>query len=180
MNIWQLLLILTPLACTSPQIRPAKSDDLMFPHGRYQQSVDVKVIVPQHQQDFDFDCVVQKSSEEVLFYGYNSFGISLFKISEKSGQAVEAESSIPQIKKNQEFFIKVFKLVKSVVSIQKSDPRLKGDQIDLAQDGMTAHVNFSMPDSLGIPMKIDVSSPGQYEVKIKTSSYKLKSETGPR
>ncbi|MBC7370796.1 MAG: hypothetical protein H7326_04475 [Bdellovibrionaceae bacterium] len=180
MKYLYVLILLASLSCTTNQVRPVQSEDLLFPNGRYQQSVDVDVTAPQHKQDFDFDCVVQKSPDEVLFYGYNNFGFSLFKISEKSGQPIEAESSIPQIKKNQEFFVKVFKLVKTIFSLQKSDSRLKDQQIDLEQDGIKAHVTFSQVDALGIPLKIDVSTAGQYEVKIKTSSYKLKTETVPR
>jgi hypothetical protein len=175
-----LAFLVLPLACaTAPQVRPDAEADLLFPHGRYQQEVEVNVTIPQHKQNFDFDCVVQKVPEEVLFYGYNNFGFSLFKISEKPGQPIQAESSIAQIKKNQDFFIKIFQLVKTIVSLHKSDPRLKDNQIQLEQDGIQAHVTFSDLDALGVPMKMRVDTPGQYEVLIKTSAYKLKTDTTP-
>jgi hypothetical protein len=169
----------TLAACTHRQVRPEADADLLFPNGRYQQEVAVDVTATTPKQNFDFDCVVQKSPEEVLFYGYNNFGFSLFKIQEKPGQPIQAESSIEQIKKHQDFFIKVFKLVKMIMSLHKSDPRLKDQQIQIEEDGIAAHVTFSEPDALGIPLKMIVETPGQYHVAIKTSSYKLKTETVP-
>jgi hypothetical protein len=170
-GLWMLLLL---SACTTKQVRPEGEGDLLFPNGRYQQEVTVNVTATKPPQDFDFDCVVQKGPGEMLFYGYNNFGISLFKIREKAGSPIEAESSIEQIKKNQEFFIKIFKLVKTIVSLKKSDPRIRENQIQLSEDQIQAHVTFSEMDSLGIPLKMKVATPGQYEVEIKTGSYKLK------
>jgi hypothetical protein len=152
-------------------------EDLLFPDGRYQQEVNVDVTATNPKQDFDFDCIVKKDPEEMLFYGYNSFGISLFKIKEKKGQPIEAETSIDQIKKHQDFFIKIFNLVKTIVSLKKSDPRLQSNEIQLTQDNIQAHVTFSEYDSLGIPLKMVVETRGQYQVVIKTASYKLTTET---
>jgi hypothetical protein len=164
-------------ACAGKQVVPQGQGNLLFPDGRYSQDVEVEVTATKPNQNFDFSCIVQKKPQEMLFYGYNSFGFSLFKIKEIQGQPIEAESSIEQIKQHKDFFIKIFKLVKTIVSLSKDDPRRKGDEIQLDQDGISAHVTFSGYDKMGVPLNMVVETKGQYQVQIKTTSYKFTTET---
>lgn len=166
-----LLFLFLNFSCSGKEIRPQGQDSALFPDGRYLQEAEVSVTATKEKQQFDFNCIVQKQPQEFLFVGYNSFGISLFKIKQKANQNVEAESSIEQIKKNQEFFLKVFSLVKTILTLQKDDPRLVAHQIDLNEKGILATVKVSKYDSLGIPRQISIESPGQYSVKIQTNSY---------
>jgi hypothetical protein len=177
-------LIYTPflflLACASKQVVPSGQGQMLFPDGRYSQDVEVEVTATKPIQNFDFSCIVQKKPTEMLFYGYNSFGFSLFKIKEVDGQPIQAESSIEQINQHKDFFVKIFKLVKTIVNLKKEDPRRQGDEIQIDQDGIQAHVTFSGYDSLGVPLNMVVQTKGQYQVQIKTTSYKFMTETDRR
>ncbi len=164
------------LACASKQVVPQGQGQMLFPDGRYSQDVDVEVTATKPVQNFDFSCIVQKKPTEMLFYGYNSFGFSLFKIKEVEGRPIQAESTIEQINQHKDFFVKIFKLVKTIVNLKKDDPRRRGDEIQLDQDGIQAHVTFSGFDSLGVPLNMVVQTQGQYHVQIKTTSYKFMTE----
>lgn len=168
------------MACANKQVVPGGQDKLLFPDGRYSQDVEVEVTASKPVQNFDFSCIIQKKPQEMLFYGYNSFGFSLFKIKEVEGQPIQAESTIEKINQHKDFFIKIFKLVKTIVNLKKDDPRKRGDQIHIDQDGIKAHVTFSGYDNHGIPLNMLVETKGQYEVKIKTTSYKFMTETDRR
>ncbi|UYL09602.1 hypothetical protein B9G69_003325 [Bdellovibrio sp. SKB1291214] len=175
-----ILVVMLLSACAGKQVVPEEQGNLLFPDGRYSQDVEVEVTATKPVQNFDFSCIVQKRPKEMLFYGYNSFGISLFKIKEVQGQPIESESSIEQIKQHKDFFIKIFRLVKTIVNLRKDDPRRKGDEILLEQDGISAHVTFSGYDDLGVPLNMTVQTKGQYQVQIKTTSYKFMTEKDRR
>lgn len=174
-----LLLFFLGSACGSMQVRPSSQQDMLFPEGRYQQEVTVQIQASHPPQDFDFEAFVQKTPEELLFVGTNSFGISLFKIREHSGQAIEAESSLPQIREHQDFFLKIFKLVKVIVNLSRNDSGLKQHGMHLEVDGLSADVHFQDFDALGIPLQMQLESPGQYSVKIHTENYQLRKGIGP-
>lgn len=145
---------------------------LVFPHGRYNQDVMVDVKAKGHENNFDFSCIIKKNSEEFFFVGYNSFGISLFKIKEtKAG--VEMESSIKQINERKEFFLKVFALVKSLLSMEKNDPRLAKSAFPISFQGLSSQVSFLDYDEKGIPLKIRIVAESTYEIVIQTTGYEI-------
>jgi hypothetical protein len=166
--------VLATTACTQKQVRATSQNDLLFPDGTYNQDIDVSVLVPQAKRDFDFSGVVKKTPEEIYFVGYNSFGLSLFKIRDHQGQPLELETSIEQINRHREFFNKFYGFLKSVTTVRKSDPRLHDGKMTLQEQGMTANVIFSNPDPSGVPMKIEIESPGMYHLVIVNTSYRLK------
>ncbi|HRO66385.1 MAG TPA: DUF3261 domain-containing protein [Pseudobdellovibrionaceae bacterium] len=170
------LMFLSLAACAStPQTRSVSEADLLFPSAKYQQQVSVLITAPGQERDFDFSAVVRKVPDEMLFAGYSPFGFTLFTITEREGQLVQMDSSVEPILKNKEFFLKVFSLVKAILSVQKSDPRLQDNGISLTVEGLKARVEFSEYDPAGVPLQIDVGTAGQYQVKIRTESYKLMS-----
>ncbi len=159
-------------ACTSGSKKSVVESPLVFPDGRYFQNVEVKVSAQGYKNDFDFNCIVQKNSDSFLFVGYNSFGISLFKIKEVNGK-VEMESSIKQINEKKEFFLEVFTMVKTLLNTQKDDPKLKKPSFEVNFQKVKSTVKFKKHDHLGIPMGINVETPGVYEIEIETSRYEL-------
>lgn len=162
-------------ACASnPPMRPSgEAGRDIFPDGRYIQDVVVKVTAPTFKQDFDFSAVVAKSPNDLQFIGYNAFGISLFKIKQRGNDEPTVETSIKQIEERRDFFLKVFRLVKTIVRLPVDDPRLRKDQMEWEQDGLRSTVSFADYDSAHVPLTMKVESQGQYRVEIKTTSYKL-------
>jgi hypothetical protein len=160
----------------SKGLRHLQSKQFLFPEGRYQQEVVVDVIATTPAKNFEFDCIVQRKNDEILLVGYNSFGITLFKIRERSGAPIEAESTIEEITKNKDFFIKIFKLVKVINNLKRDDANYRGNEatIDVSpENSLPAHVVFANIDGLGVPMSFSVEAKGQYKVQIRTTSYKL-------
>lgn len=159
-------------ACTSGSKKSVIESPLVFPDGRYFQYVEVKVSVKNYKNDFDFNCIVQKNPNSFLFVGYNSFGISLFKIKEVNGK-VEMESSIKQINEKKEFFLEVFKMVKTLLNTRKDDPKLQNPSFDVNFQKVKSTVVFKKTDHQGVPMEIKIETPGLYEIEIETSKYEL-------
>jgi hypothetical protein len=146
---------------------------LLFPDGRYQQEVRVDVTAMKMKQSFDFDCLIQKSKDDMFLYGYNNFGISLFKIREKNGEPLQAEASVESIRKHQDFFVRIFHLVQKIMTLQRQDPRLVHNHIDLEADGIQSHVQFEDADKQGVPTHFIVEEKDQYRVDVKTTSFTL-------
>jgi hypothetical protein len=166
-----LVAVILVAGCVSKPVKPVESAYL-FPDGTYQQDVVVHVIAPGHESNFDFNCAVKKSPDQWLFVGYNSFGISLFKIRESNGD-IQMESSIKQINEKKDFFLKVFELVKSLVNIQKTDDRLKQKSFTVDFQDIKSTVEFSDYDQLHIPLKIKISTPSVYDILIQTTKYEF-------
>lgn len=161
------------VSCTSQQKKFIHDDvrqgQRLFPYGIYQQDANVVVMPPGlAPKNFDFSSVVRNDPEEFLFLGHNSFGFSLFKISQRKGGEIRAESSIDQIKQNEAFFLKVFQLVQLIFGLEKNDPRLKDDRIELQLDKLSATVEFAKYTESGIPEHFFISAPQQYKVEIRT------------
>ena len=160
--------------CGSMPKRPVVVDGRYFPDGKYQQSIDVNVTAPGMAKSLDFNAVLQIDPEISVLVGLGSFGITLFKIRQENHQAVEAETSIAEIRAHQEFFIKVFDLMQTIVHLERTDPRIRQSRIDLEVDGIKANVFFQSFDRAGIPVRMMIAAKGQYEVVVKTTSYDLR------
>ncbi|MGE0631837.1 MAG: hypothetical protein AB7O96_05490 [Pseudobdellovibrionaceae bacterium] len=177
-KVTQIVLSLLFVSCASAPVKKEVSSEdakasegLLFPHGRYQQEVEVKVHALGHEKDFDFNAIIYKSSEEFSFYGYNDFGISLFKIRQVEGSTVEMDSSIEEIKRNTDFFLKVFFMVRTILSLRKADPTIEGNKARLVVNGIESLVEFLELNKQGIPVRMKASSQKQkYEVDIKTDT----------
>jgi hypothetical protein len=156
------------------QVRSLSENDL-FPNGNYQQDVIVHVLAEGHRKDFDFNCLVQKNSDSFYLVGYNSFGVSLFKIKEADGK-IHMESSISEINNKKDFFLKMFSMVKTLIHIKSGDPRIKEDALDVDFQNVSSKVHFSEFDKAGIPLKIEISSSNIMNVQIVTTEYTFRSE----
>lgn len=159
-------------ACTSGSKKSVIESNLIFPDGRYFQDVEVKVSAKGYKNDFDFSCIVQKNPDSFLFVGYNSFGISLFKIKEVNGK-VEMDSSIKQINDKKEFFLEVFFMVKTLLNTEKNDPKLKNPSFEVNFQKVKSTVRFKKHDQQGVPLEISIETPGVVEIEIVTSRYEI-------
>lgn len=157
-------------ACTTPGPVATSNSSFVFPDGNYHQDVVVEVKAKGHENNFDFSCLVQKKPNSFLLLGFNSFGISLFKIKE-ADQKIEMESSVRQIYEKKEFFLKVFNLVKSLMIIEKNDPRLKKGHFEIQFQDIKSTVAFGNYDSLQIPLQIKIETPNLYQIDIQTTKY---------
>lgn len=167
------LIFLLIAGCASQQIGSGgTSSKLLFPDGNYQQEVEVQVMAKGHQDQFDFNCVVQKKPESMLLLGYNSFGISLFKIKETGGK-IEMESSIRRIQEKKDFFLKVFALVKTLFNVEKNDPRIQNGTLDVGFEDIKSQVFFQEMDASRIPLHLEIKTPELYQIEIRTVKYKL-------
>ena len=168
------LVFLFLAGCTHRQVqnRPVASTTL-FPNGNYQQDVVVHVLTKGHEKDFDFSALVQKNPESFHLVGYNSFGISLFKIKEENGK-ITIESSISEINNKKEFFLKVFSLVKTINNVPKDDPRIKNDSLKVEFQSTVTNIHFQNFDSAGVPLKIQIEAADLMQISVVTTKYEFK------
>ena len=159
--------------CQHPSIQKSTQTDLLFPNGNYQQDVVVRVLAKGHEKDFDFNCLVQKNPDSLHLVGYNSFGMSLFKIKEANGE-IKMESSISQINEKKDFFLKVFSLVKTLINIKKDDPKVKNDSLEVDFQNIKSQVHFKDFDQVGVPLKIEIQSSEVMQISIVTTQYTFK------
>ena len=153
--------------------RQSSNESLLFPSGKYMQSADAHIKTPKGDQNFDFNAVVKKNESEILFYGYSSFGLTLFKIHQNKEDPVQIESSIAEINKNKEFFIQIFFLVKQIFYLQVSNPNYKDQKIHFTLDRSEADVQFLEFDQNQIPKKILVETSNYSRVIILTKQYEF-------
>ena len=167
------LVILFLVGCQHAAVQKSSQVDLLFPNGSYQQDVAVHILAKGHEKDFDFNCIVQKNPDSLHLVGYNSFGMSLFKIKEADGE-IKMESSISQINEKKEFFLKVFALVKTLINIKKDDPRVLKDSLQVDFQNIQSNVHFKNFDQAGVPLKIEIESPNVMKIAIATTQYTFK------
>lgn len=161
------------VSCTQAPLKVISPSDFLFPTGSYQQDVTVKILAKGHEKNFDFNCIVQKNTDSLYLVGYNSFGMSLFKIKEANGE-IKMESNISQINEKKEFFLKVFDLVKTLLNVRRDDPRLKDDSYQVDFQNIKSHVHFAKFDPAGVPLKIEIESADVMQIAIETTQYTLK------
>ena len=152
-------------------IRLPDEQQILFPDGKYIQAAEAHIITPQGNKDFDFNAVVKKSATEISFYGFSSFGLSLFKIHQVQNQPIELKSSINEISKNKEFFIQIFSLVKQIFDLKSSDVDSKNHKVHFTLEKIQADVEFLEYDQHHIPKKIQVETSNQSKIQIVTTDY---------
>lgn len=146
-------------------------DCAVFPFGRYQQDVNVKAQTPNGEKKFDFNCVVVNDPDLTALVGHNGFGFTLFSVRETKGQSPEFSSSISDINKNKEFFMKVYALIKEIFSLKKGDPRWRGDQIAIDSGGIRSDLTMSEYDNARVPQKIAIQSGGKADIVVQTTAF---------
>ena len=160
-------------ACVSSRVNISDKQLLFFSDGQYQQEIHVEILAAQPKQVFDFNCLIVKNNNLMKLLGVNNFGITLFKIEESSNKDLIMDSSIDQITEHKDFLIKIFKLVKTIMSLEKKDPKIIRNEIKLQLEGLEANVKFASFDPSGVPSLMTVGVPNQYLVNIMTTSYKI-------
>lgn len=158
-------------------VRISSDDQLLFPNGKYMQSADAHIKTPKGDQNFDFNAVVMKAEQEISFYGYSAFGLTLFKIHQRQEGPVEIESSISEINKNKDFFIGIFKLVKQIFYQPHSKANSKNEKVHFVLDRIDADVQFLDFDQNQIPKTILVETSNQSKIIILTKEYTFTTET---
>lgn len=147
--------------------------DFLFPNGKYFQTAIAAIKTPGGNKNFDFNAVIHKSDAEVNFYGFSDFGISLFKIHQRGTDPVEIESSIAEINQNKDFFINIFFLVKEIIFIQISNPKLQNHEYNIETGAIRARVKFSEFDAQKIPLKFEITTTNESHITIKTTKYEF-------
>ena len=135
------------------------------------QSADAQIKTPEGDKNFDFNAVVKKSTAEISFFGYSDFGLTLFKIHQLEENPIEIESSVSEINKNKDFFLQIFKLVKQIFYLKRSDPNYKDHKLNFNWAQSQAVVEFLEFDQNKIPKKILVRTANQSQIIVTTKEY---------
>lgn len=195
--------ILILSSCVSTQIRPLTEINEIYPDGKYIQEISVDVEVQKNH--FEFNCGVLKSKSEFQMTGFNGFGLTLFKVREDSNHHLDFESSLSEIEKNREFFLKVYTMVKEIFYLKHTDHfekfrstnDLKNGQdskFSTTQDGSKLNYRkilktrfqnediesvlvLSEFDKNRIPLNTHLSSSPFYKVSAKTLRYEFRKDT---
>ena len=160
-------------ACSAPTIRPASVGSEYFPDGQYQQKVSVEVTASEPVKKFQFQALIKKKAGAFDLVGFSPFGFSLFSIHQQGEGAIQAESSVEEIQKNQAFFLKVFKLVRTITLLQRTDSRITQDRISLKIEDISTEVQLGPGDNAGVPTFLKVQAAGQYSVHVESGAYKF-------
>lgn len=160
----------------SAEVRPTEDKSLIFPEGQYMQSVEAHIVTTSGSKDFNFNILIKKEKEEIFFYGFSSFGISLFKMHQLNLNPVEIESSISEINKNKDFFMQTFSFVKEIFYLQKENSNLIQSHFNIRTKKIKASIQLLKFDSQQIPRLIQIETSYPSRIIIQTTEYHFKKD----
>ncbi len=157
-----ILVVILHSCSTSPKNESKKSIALertgkVFPYGVYNHLVEININKSELRQ---LSSVINYQEQGVSVTGLSLFGNTLFKVQEIDGR-IEFEFLIEEFRPFKERFIKIYKIIKNIITLKYSNRNEQDDRLI-----------FSKYDKNNIPRDIKLIEK-KYTATIKVKGYKL-------
>jgi len=147
--------------CVSQPVKIPEGGGL-YPFGKYQHDVKIKVLTP--PRTMEMRGVVSYTADSLKVVGLSSFGTTVFRIDENLNTGeITKDFYMDIIRKNEDKFMEFYKLVRELMTAPKGETDFKrGD----------AHFVLSDPDENGIFTTVHVDHP-QFILDIDVTDYEF-------
>ena len=163
------------MGCTSSPLKSSEETAKLFPDGLYQQAIEIHFVLDKVEKSFSFSGVLKKNKDQYVIYSYNGFGLNLFKLQDNGTAPVVFETSIAEIEKNKDFFLKIYPSIKKILKLDKKDFQSQLPELGRLINGQIL-LHFDKDSE--IPRRIEIQGENKYHVVIKNLQFK--SETDHR
>jgi hypothetical protein len=149
------------------------SQDDLFLNGIYKQTIEVEYIKDEKQESHQFRALLKKSENEIYMYAYVSFGIKLFEVRDNFKEPIVFKANDDRIEKNRQFFLRVYGLIKEIITIRRSDERLQKNifRINIQPENVPVDIAISSERLNGVPALIDIESSNRFHFKVTTDQF---------